>query len=226
VSVAPVVVRRRYNGPPGSGNGGWTAGLVASLVDSPQGTVVTLRVPPPLETPLEPRPLRSGIGVYAPDGTLVADAAPDPFDEPGVPVVPWDAALACGSTYPGLREHPFPTCFVCGPDRAPGDGLRLFPGRLPDGRTATAWTVPGAVSAPLVWAALDCPGGWAIDLEARPFVLGRLAVRVDALPRPGEHCVVMGEPVDRDGRKARVRSTLYRPDGAVLATARAVWLAI
>jgi hypothetical protein len=231
VIAAPVIVERRYNGPPDSGNGGWTAGLVASLVDSPQGTVVTLRVPPPLETPLEPRPLGTGIGVYAPggstpDGTLVAEAAPDPLDEPVVPPVSWAEAHAMGSTYPGLTGHPFPTCFVCGPDRAPGDGLRLFPGRPSDGRTAAAWTVPGDVSAPLVWAALDCPGGWSIDLAARPFVLGRLAVRIDALPEPGEHCVVMGELTARDGRKARVRSTLYGGDGRVLAGARATWLAI
>jgi hypothetical protein len=226
VTAAPVVVGRRYNGPPGSGNGGWTAGLAASIVDSPQGTVVTLRVPPPLETPLRPSPLGSGIGVYAPDGTLVAEAVPDPLDEPAVPPVPWPAAKDLGSTYPGLNEHPFPTCFVCGPDRAPGDGLRLFPGRVSGGRTAAAWTVPDDVSAPLVWAALDCPGGWSIDLEARPFVLGRLAVRVDALPAPGERCVVMGELAAREGRKARVRSTLYGPDGRALARARATWLAI
>jgi len=26
------------------------------------------------------------------------------------------------------QEHPFPTCFVCGPDRRPGDGLRILVG--------------------------------------------------------------------------------------------------
>ena len=48
-----------------------------------------------------------------------------------------DEAVAASATYPGFSAHPFPTCFVCGPERAEGDGLRLFPGRLPDGRTAT-----------------------------------------------------------------------------------------
>ncbi len=35
-----------------------------------------------------------------------------------------------------------------------------------------------------MWAALDCPGGWAVPLEGRPYVLGALAVRVDSLPEP------------------------------------------
>ena len=224
--MSSLIVERRYNGPPGSGNGGWTCGLVASLVDSPQGTVVTLRVPPPLETPLAGRPLGEGIGVYAPDGTLVAEVAPAPLDEPPVEPVAWDVALGLVSTYPGFVDHPFPTCFVCGPQRAPGDGLRLFSGRLPDGRTATAWTVPEDVSAPLVWACLDCPGGWSAAFEGRPFVLGRLAARIDALPGPGERCVVMGETIGLDGRKAYVRSTLYGADGRLLANARATWLTI
>ena len=221
-----MIIERRYNGPPDSGNGGWTAGLVASLIDSPQGTVVTLRVPPPLGTPLSARPLDGRVAVYTGDGILVAEGAADPLDKTAVPAVPFEEALALGSTYPGLVRHPFSTCFVCGPDRAPGDGLRLFPGRLADGRTATAWVVPDRVSAPLVWAALDCPGGWSIDIQTRPYVLGRLAVRVDALPTPGEHCVVMGQLVERDGRKARVRSTLYSSRRRVLAAGRATWLAI
>ena len=52
-------------------------------------------------------------------------------------------AGACGrARYVGHRRHNFPSCFVCGPERAPGDGLRDFPG---DGRrqVAATWT-PGA----------------------------------------------------------------------------------
>ena len=41
--------------------------------------------------------------------------------------------------YAGADDHPFPGCFVCGPDRAEGDGLRLFPGGLGPGRTACTW---------------------------------------------------------------------------------------
>ena len=48
----PVVptIDPRFNGPPGSGNGGYTCGLVAGLLGGP--AEVTLRLPPPLGTPL------------------------------------------------------------------------------------------------------------------------------------------------------------------------------
>lgn len=76
----------------------------------------------------------------------------------------------------------------------------------------------------LIWAVLDCPGGWTVPQEERAHVLGRLAARVDALPAPGDQCVVMGLLLGRDGRKASVRTTLYSPTGTVLATARATWI--
>ena len=51
VTDQPVVIAQRFNGPPGSGHGGYSAGRAAALVDA-QTTEVTLRRPPPLETPL------------------------------------------------------------------------------------------------------------------------------------------------------------------------------
>lgn len=77
-----------------------------------------------------------------------------------------------------------------------------------------------------VWAALDCPGGWSVIAPGRPYVLGRIAARVDALPRPGDDCVVTGVTVDVEGRKARVHTSLYGPDGTLLACARATWVAL
>jgi hypothetical protein len=97
---------------------------------------------------------------------------------------------------------------------------------MPDGRTAAPFTVPPAVSPTVVWAALDCPGGWAVIDRDQAFVLGRYAVAVDALPQPDDECVVVGQPVTRAGRKALVRSTLYGPDGALLARAEATWIAV
>src|SRR5690606_12329497 len=91
---------------------------------------------------------------------------------------------------------PFPQCFTCGLEREPGDGLRLFTGPVAAGtddhRVACDWTPdpsladatdPGTVALPVVWAALDCPGAWAIDLSDRAVVLGRITASVDALPR-------------------------------------------
>src|SRR5262249_21151245 len=140
--------------------------------------------------------------------------------------VSFGEAVTASEGYLGFHGHPFPTCFVCGPQRAVGDGLRLFPGRLPDGRTATPWTVPDDVSREIVWASLDCPGGWATWLEARPYVLGQLAAKVDEVPEPGSSCVVMGELIGEEGRLAYVRTTLYSPTGDILGRARATWVAL
>jgi hypothetical protein len=220
----PVIIDARYNGPPGTGNGGYSAGLVATHIDGP--AVVTLRQPPPLDVALIVDRTDDRVVVTAPDGSVVAEAQPATITDAVVPPASWAEAVAASQHYQGFRSHPFPTCFVCGPQRAVGSGLRLFPGRLADGRTATPWTAPGDVSAPVVWASLDCPGGWAISLEDRPYVLGRLAAQVDGLPSAGEQCVVTGELIAEQGRKAHVRTTLYSSTGHILARSRATWLAI
>ncbi|MEU8657725.1 hypothetical protein [Actinoplanes philippinensis] len=215
----------RFNGPPGSGNGGWCAGLFATAAGARVGgppVRVTLRVPPPLDTGL----LLDG-GVVRAGGVLVAEVDDEADTGVPVPAVPLAEASAAARDYPGFATHPFPGCFVCGPDRAPGDGLRIFPGPLPGGRTAAPWTVPGDVAAETMWAALDCPGGWtAISDAGRPFVLGRITATVAALPLPGDECVVVGALAGVDGRKALVDSSVYGPDGRHLAQARATWLAL
>jgi len=222
--VGSLVIGPRYNGPPTSGNGGYTSGCVASYVDA-SPVEVTLRRPPPLETVLPVIQSTVGIRVLGPDGEVVADALPAALpDDALVPPVPYADAVAASAGYRGLGEHPFPTCFVCGPLRP--DGLRLFPGPLDDGRTATPWLVPDDISPEILWASLDCPGGWSVPLEARPYVLGRFTVRIDALPEPGEECVVMGLMVGEEGRKAYAHTTLSSPAGAVLARARATWVAL
>ncbi|WP_433792000.1 hypothetical protein [Actinoplanes sp. CA-252034] len=215
----------RFNGPPGSGNGGWCAGLFAGAAGARIGGPpirVTLRVPPPLDTDLV-----LGDGVIRAGDVLVAEIDEDTDTGLAVPPVPPVEAAAVARGYPGLVTHPFPGCYVCGPDRAPGDGLRIFPGRLSEGRTAAPWTVPDDVVAETMWAALDCPGGWtAIGASGRPFVLGRIAATVAALPAPGDECVVVGALSGVSGRKAVVDSSVYGPDGRHLAQARATWLAV
>lgn len=46
-----IIVDPRFNGPPGSANGGYVCGLVAGLLGAPAAEV-TLRSPPPLGRPL------------------------------------------------------------------------------------------------------------------------------------------------------------------------------
>jgi hypothetical protein len=220
-------IAARYNGPPGSGNGGWSAGVIAAAAARTAGGAaggagveVTLRRPPPLDVELT----LDGDEVRTPDGLLVAQVAPAGPVEEAVPPVSWDEAVAAARAYRGLTAHPFPGCYVCGPER--DDGLRIFPGPLGEGRTAAPWTVRAGATPETVWAALDCPGGWAVIGPGRVYVLGRLAADVRAVPPAGAACVVVGAAVATDGRKARVLSTLYGPDGALLGAARATWVRV
>lgn len=213
----------RYCGPPTSANGGVTAGRLAAYVGAPV-VQVTLRRPPPLDTDL--RVDQSGGTARLYDGELlVAEAVPAELDVAPPGPVPVEAAREAMTRYAGLRSHPFPTCWVCGPDREPPDGLGVRPGPVGEGRSATTW-VPVDDDPVQVWAALDCPGGWATDLEGRPMVLGRTALRRDGAVTPGAEHVVVGEVLGEDGRKTRTATALYGPDGALLAVAQATWVAV
>ena len=212
-----VIVERRFNGPPDSGNGGYTCGLVAAAYGANE---VTLRQPPPLDTALDVR----DDGVYDGD-VLVATAATASVEVEPPPFPGYDAAHAARELYRGLDDHPFPTCYVCGPRRA--DGLDLRPGRVDDATVATTWT-PHDDDATNVWAALDCPGAWALmQTDEAPIVLGRLAVAIDAMPAPGEPHVVAGwRHKPREGRKHYAGTALYDAAGTLLARGQAVWVSL
>jgi hypothetical protein len=250
--VTELIVPRRFCGPPDSGNGGWTAGALAALdePDSPDdhcdswpAIEVSLRQPPPLDTPLA-LSVEAGVTTASSDGTPVATAhRVDRGLTEAEPVAP-DVAAAASAAYPGHTFHPFPTCFVCGTAREEGDGLRIFPGKVgegPDGDLVAApWTPHPSLhedwhtyadehpraSVAATWAALDCTGGWAGDLSERLMVLGRMTARIDDLPMIGEPHVVVGEGRGQDGRKTFTATTLYDSDGRVVATAEHVWITV
>lgn len=204
-----------YNGPPDSANGGVTCGLLAQATGLDE---VTLRQPPPLGVEL-----RIEDGSLLHGDTLVATAAPGSVTvTPPPPVALSEAALATAS-YGGWKDHPFPTCFVCGPQNF--DGLRLFPGPLREGVVAAPW-IPADQDPVMVWAALDCPSGWSHDLPGRPMVLGRMSCRIDALPKHGDDHVVLGWRVGEEGRKAYTGSALFTADGDVLAVAQQTWIVL
>jgi hypothetical protein len=227
-----VRVERRFQGPERSGNGGYVAGLVGAAVaaelDGSHVPKVTLRMPPPLDKDLE-----LADGRLTDGDVLVAEAVPvdsDFLTDATIdPVLP-EEAHAAEASYRGLGDHPFPTCFVCGP--ANSRGLQLKPGPIGDGRTACTWkpaadlATDGLVDEVFLWAALDCPGGWTIDLEGRPSVLGRLTACIDARPQVGEECVALGRYLGADGRKTFTASTLYDADGRVLARAKHTWITV
>jgi hypothetical protein len=219
--VKEITIDGRFNGPEGSANGGYTSGLIAELLGG--AAEVTLRSPPPLDRPLAVE--REGGRVRVLDGTqVVAEAAPVEIALAPPEPPSHEEAERASSRYPGFDEHAFPTCFVCGPEREPGDGLRIFAGPLGDGRVASPW-VPTEVEAKLIWAALDCPGAIAVGFPDRgETLLGRFAVRIDELPEAGERCVVVGWPLGEEGRKLYAGTALFGEAGRRLASARATWI--
>jgi hypothetical protein len=226
----PLTIPARYNGPPGSGNGGVSSGLIAAGFGPGDTVEVTLRRPPPLDTALEltSDPVEGTVQVRDAD-VLVAVAARVSTDLRAVPPVDFVTAAQASLHYDGRTEHPFPTCFVCGTGRADNDGLAVFAGALDPGepRHVAAPFVPGETGlggVPLVWAALDCPGGWSIGLVGRRAVLGRMAARVHDVPAVGERCVVTAICDGWDGRKAFSRSSLYGADGRLLGVAAHTWI--
>jgi hypothetical protein len=234
-----MIIPSRFCGPPGSGNGGYVCGRIAAYLDGP--VTVTLRRPPPLATPMtierdDERSVRLRHGP-----TLIAEAATAP--DRLAPRIPYPVAAAEALMAAGRARYYtdpfFPDCFVCGPGRSPGDGLRIFPGPVA-GRPlwAAPWTpdlsvagADGRVRPEMVWAALDCPSGIAA-MEAAflstdtAILLGQLTVSLAELPAAGDQCQVMAWPEGRDGRKLTAGSALVGPAGQVLAEARAVWLTV
>ena len=234
-----LTIDARYCGPPASANGGYAAGLVARSLLQARGepllagpwVEVTLRAPVPLETPLDVDVIDTEATLRE-DGTLVAEARVLPSAPSGghaVPAVAPERARSVQADYLGLRVHPFPTCWVCGPDSA--GGYHLQPGRLDEATTACVWTVgpeaeDGQVPVEAVWAALDCPGAWTALVAERVIVLGRQAARVLDVPLLGEDCVVMGERLGSEGRKTFTATTVYGADGRELGRAVATWIDI
>jgi hypothetical protein len=225
--VGEIVVAGRYNGPPDSGNGGYTCGLVAAATLGAGATAeVTLRRPPPLDVPLRV----DGGDVLDGDALVATATAADLSDVMPPPFPGYDAARAAEQRYAGLYDHPFPTCFVCGPGRALADGLGLRPGplgdQLGDRVVATTWT-PREPAPEQGWAVLDCPGAWALaQTDEAPIVLGRLAVETVGLPAAGQPHVVVGwRRAERDGRKHYAGTALYDAAGTLLAKGRATWIA-
>jgi hypothetical protein len=211
-----VVVDRRYRGPDDSGNGGYTCGLVARAAGLDAATV-TLRLPPPLDVPLQVEDGRVTHG-----DALVAEyaSATVELDPPEPPS--WEAAAA--AQLPDL-DSPFPRCFVCGHARRDGEGLHIHAGPVATGGVAAPWTPrEDTAGAEFVWAALDCPGAYATGALGRGVVvLGRLTAEVLRVPEPGERCVVVGWPLGSEGRKHLAGTALF--SGAeLLVLARATWI--
>lgn len=218
----------RFNGPPTSGNGGYSAGLLAALVRGP--AVVSLKSPPPLDTRLEIR--RHDDRLEARHGKTVVMYAKAQSPKGTVPEPPsLDLAQRGGEDYP-VDSHPLPTCFVCGPHRAPGDGLRIFAGRVDGFQGAVAvWTPSsdladdhGRVEPAVMWAALDCPSYFAIPSTTRLTLLGSMCARIDQPAQADEPVIVVGWHQSSTERKHLTGSALFTREGRLLGQADTLWI--
>jgi hypothetical protein len=237
-----ITIERRFRGPAASANGGYACGVAAAQLADPGGPVeVTLRSPPPLDTPIEVE--RAGArAVLREGGKLVAEAVVRPALtlEPPAPVSfdeATQAARRCPWAAADAARHPYPGCFVCGPDRVEGDGLCIFPGAVAGRDVAAApWIADPSLGGPdgrvrpeFVWSVLDCPslfgmvcfGAW----EGRP-LLGRLTAEIYAAPRVGDRCVCVGWFCSREGRKFHAGSAIFSERGELRALSQATWITV
>jgi hypothetical protein len=228
---------RRFQGFTAGALGGYAAGVAARGIDGP--AEANLRALPPLERELSIE--HDGERVELRDGeTVVVEVAPAEFElDLPTPLGSEEAEAAGRDPVHDHGRHLYPDCFTCGPNRAAGDGLRLFMGFVPgrEGILGTAWTPdPGlvddaALPEELVWAALDCPTIWAAWLtdtgavnvpEGRFTVLARQRVEALGPIRLGEPAIVSAWPISRDGRKHLSGAAIHAPDGRLLARAESL----
>lgn len=227
-------IDKRYCGPRAMANGGYAAGLFATVVQGP--AEVTLKAPVRFDASIEFQPEgedNSRFLVRA-DGVEIAAVRPGVVNiDP--PPLPFDDAITAGrEAY--IRDEGvtlvYPYCFVCGKRRMEGDGLRIFAGPAPDSPVnADFWTPAddlagedGLVRAEYLWAALDCPGAFALRMGAQPVLLGRLTAEINRRPAPGEHLIAAAWRAGAEGRKHFSSSALYDEDRQIIAAANAIWI--
>jgi len=210
--------------------------MLARYIDGP--AAVRLRIPPPLDTPMEVRKKDGVVELFYKD-EMVASARPATVDI-DIPEPPdYAAAKAASGRYRGFVSHFYPGCFVCGPEREPGDGLRIFAGPLeaengPVGMVAAAWEPDaslldssGFVAPEYIWAALDCPGAYAFpEPQNGALLLGELAVSIKGRVTAGEKCVLIGWEISREGRRHYTGTALFGESGSCKAVGYATWFEV
>jgi hypothetical protein len=218
-----ITLDRRFRGPLESANGGYACGRLASFVDA-DAVEVTLRLPPPLDRPLDVH-VHDDAATLVDGDAVVAKARAAALEVDPPPPVSRPAAEAAAARHVRVGNRVFRECFVCGV-RPDGDGLRIYAGAV-EGREplhAAPWT-PDEAAPELVWAAIDCPGAYAVGAVGRgDIVLGRMAASVRRVPAAGESCVVAAWPLGEDGRKLYAGTALFAADGELLALARQTWI--
>jgi hypothetical protein len=241
----------QHCGPPQSGNGGYVCGLcahryamhVSAYADSgalrgPFAFEAKYSQPAPIGAPAILAATDSGSELKSADGAVLFAGGRPAAGEFAAPpaVAAYDQAERAAARYLSADEHLFPDCFVCGPNRKAGDGLRIFaaPFSETDATVAAAWkldaafaSAQGVIPLPIVWSALDCPGYFAYLFASgdrkTPTVLARMRATVFSNRVSSPELVVMGWIQRRKAPFIEAGTALY--EGArLLAQAECVWM--
>ncbi len=225
-----ITVAKRFCGPASSSNGGYFAGLVATLASDT--LAVRLMKPPPLDTELEITERGEGAFDVRDGDVVIGEAKHAELQLELPPAVSYFEAVEASRRYTGFSGHRFPSCFVCGTQRPRGDGMRIFAGSIPEREVAAAPWVPdasldrgdGKVRPEFMSAALDCPGYYALAHGDRMMLLAEFTVHLDRLVHVDESCTVVGWRISDDGRKHEAGTAIFDEDGVACGRARALWI--
>jgi hypothetical protein len=230
---AAISIAACFNGPPASGNGGYSCGVLAIMLEG--AARVRLFAPPPLDKTLSVSCHEDGHLEMHDGETLVGAAYPAELDLEVPPAPTLEQAKQASKSFPCYQEHAYPRCYVCGPERRHEDGLCLFPGPVNDWSLLACPWVPSAntlddvgnVRPEIVWSALDCPGYFAAVGEDLPVtLLGELTGEILATVPGDRPLVVYCWPLGREGRKAWGATAIANQEGEVLALSRSLWITL
>jgi hypothetical protein len=225
-----LLIDDRLSGIPEVAHGGYVSGLIAQEIE---GATAEIRLRRPVPTGRHLSLDRNGGGraelrdgeVTLADGSAANLALAAPGSVTAL------QAAAAADRFPGFTAHPFPHCLACGPDHP--EGLHIFPGPVAGRRLVAATWVPpdaladdaGHVTAPFVWAALDCPQLWALIVHAPAqttdrVVTAALGARVERPVLAGEPHVVIGWPIGRRQGRWLAGAAVFGPRGELCAIGR------
>lgn len=228
-----IVVPGLYVGYPGVAFGGYVAGVLAERSEA-KTVRVDFRGPVPTDVPVRiAETAGEGVELGQTERPLAtARPAELPRDAPAAPS--WDEAVAAAERFRAAPPSDVVDCFGCGL-RTADRGLRMHctpvPGRdlvASDWVPSPAFAGPdGFLPAPLVWAALDCPGNWAGRFLGTQRPGAVTAALTGTILRP----VATGEPhiayawlLSESGRKHVMGVALATAEGELSAVSEALWL--
>lgn len=239
MAQSEIVIPARFCGPPDCGNGGYSAGAVASLLDADTVTVKLL-APMPLDLPLQVQSFADKVSLHN-DETKVIEAWASELELQVPHLQAVDKIDSVRQRCQGFRNHPFPGCFVCGPDRQQ-DGLAVYPGPLTDSEgqalVAARWQAQdefydaeNQLDKKIIWAALDCPTSFAaLEITENqalvPMVLGLFTVRILKPIYRHDAVFVQAWAGAKEGRKVKGYSALVSTSGECFAYSEALWISI